>query len=278
MEDSPRPFVAGERPQIHGEVAGEGTPIVLCHGMTATRRYVVHGSRALERAGHMVITYDARGHGESDPAPPGEGYGYPEQVADLEEVVATAVGEGRFVLGGHSLGAQTAIAYALRHPERLAGIVVIGPVYMGEPASQETLAYWDGLATALEEGGVDAFVDYIDRNQDIEAGRREAVRRFTRERIERNEHLDAIADVLRQVPGSRPFGSLDELESIAVPALVVASNDEADPGHPRHVAEAYAERLPQAKLIVEAEGESPLAWQGGRLSREIAAFCADLGA
>ena len=47
--------------------------------------------------------------------------------------------------------------------------------------------------------------------------------------------------------------------------------------HPRHVAEAYAERMPQAKLIVEAEGESPLAWQGGRLSREIAAFCAELG-
>ena len=50
---------------------------MLCHGITATRRYVIHGSRALERAGHEVVSYDARGHGESDPAPPGEGYGYP---------------------------------------------------------------------------------------------------------------------------------------------------------------------------------------------------------
>ncbi len=275
MAAEPRPFVAGERPRIRGEVAGEGPPIVLCHGMTATRRYVVHGSRALERAGHAVIAYDARGHGESDPAPPGQGYGYPELVADLEEVVATAVGDGPFVLGGHSMGAHTALAYALRHPQRLAGIVVIGPTYMGEPAAEETLAYWNDLATALEEGGVDAFVDYIDRNQRVEPGKREAIRRFTRERIERNEDLDAIAAVLRQAPGSRPFGSLQELESIALPALVVASNDEADPGHPRHVAEAYAERMPQAKLIVEAEGESPLAWQGGRLSREIAAFCAE---
>jgi hypothetical protein len=32
------------------------------------------------------------------------------------------------------------------------------------------------------------------------------------------------------------------------------------------------ERLPQARLIVEGEGESPLAWQGGKLSRAIAAF------
>ena len=57
-----------------------------------------------------------------------------------------------------------------------------------------------------------------------------------------------------------------------VPALVVASHDGADPGHPRAVAEAYAERLPRARLIGEEEGESPLAWQGGKLSREIADF------
>jgi hypothetical protein len=39
------------------------------------------------------------------------------------------------------------------------------------------------------------------------------------------------------------------------------------------VAAEWAERLPHAKLISEDEGASPLAWQGGMLSREIAAFC-----
>ena len=63
-------FAVGPAPVLRGSAAGEGTPIVLCHGLTASRRYVVHGSRVLERAGHRVITYDARGHGESDPAPP----------------------------------------------------------------------------------------------------------------------------------------------------------------------------------------------------------------
>ena len=56
---APAQFAAGTGPAIRGEVAGEGTPVVLCHGITATRRYVVHGSRALERAGHAVVTYDA---------------------------------------------------------------------------------------------------------------------------------------------------------------------------------------------------------------------------
>ena len=42
---------------------------MLLHGLTATRRYVVMGSRLLERSGHRVIAYDARGHGRSAPAP-----------------------------------------------------------------------------------------------------------------------------------------------------------------------------------------------------------------
>lgn len=270
-----RAFTAGEGLAIRGERAGEGPPIVLCHGLTATRRSVVHGSRALERAGHTVVTYDARGHGESDPAPAGQGYGYPELVGDLESVIAAQVGEGPVVLGGHSMGAHTAVAYALRHPERLAGLVAIGPGY-GGPIGEESLVYRDGLATALEQGGVDGFVEYIDRFQRIDPAWRDPVLRFTRERMLRHRHLDAVVAALREVPRSRPFERIEELESIDVPALVVASHDAADPGHPYATARAYAERLPQARLVSEEQGHSPLAWQGGRLSREIADFAARL--
>jgi pimeloyl-ACP methyl ester carboxylesterase len=274
MAAEPRRFEAGEAPALRGEAAGEGPPVVLCHGITATRRYVLHGSRALERAGHTVVSYDARGHGESDPAPSGDGYGYERLVDDLEAVVAAEVGEGRFVLAGHSMGSHTAGAYALRRPERLAGLVAIGPVYAGE-VPERALGYWDGLAAALEAGGVDGFVEYVGREQGIEPAWRETVMRFTRERMLLHRHLDALAVALREVPRSRPFGGLDELGAIEVPALVVASHDGADPGHPRAVAEAYAEAIPGARLIGEAEGESPLAWQGGKLSRAISGFCAE---
>jgi pimeloyl-ACP methyl ester carboxylesterase len=56
-------------PDLHVEDTGEGAPVVLLHGLTATHRYVVMGSRALERSGHRVVAYDARGHGASAPAP-----------------------------------------------------------------------------------------------------------------------------------------------------------------------------------------------------------------
>jgi pimeloyl-ACP methyl ester carboxylesterase len=272
----PRPFTVAGEPTIRGEAAGEGMPVVLCHGLTATRSSVVHGSRALERAGHAVITYDARGHGDSGPAPGDGGYGYPKLVADLESVVESRVGAAPFVLGGHSMGAHTAIAFALRHPERLVGLVAIGPSYPGPGAGEESLGYWDGLAEALEREGVEGFVSCVDRRQRVDPRWRSSVLRFTRERMLRHRHLDAVVEALRQVPRSKPFESLEDLESIEVPTLVVASHDVADPGHPYEVAAAYAERIPQAQLISEKPGESPLAWQGGRLSRAIADFAAGL--
>jgi pimeloyl-ACP methyl ester carboxylesterase len=173
------------------------------------------------------------------------------------------------------MGAHTAVAYALRHPQRLAGLVVIGPVYTGH-MEERSIAYWDGLAVALQDGGVDGFVDYIENVQGIAPRWRDSVVSFTRQRMLRHRHPEALAEALRQVPRSRPFERLEELEHLQVPALVVASHDEADPGHPREAAEAYAERLPMARLIGEERGESPLAWQGGRLSREIASFCEEL--
>jgi pimeloyl-ACP methyl ester carboxylesterase len=262
--------VDGPAGALAGESVGEGPPVLLLHGISATRRYVLHGSKALARAGFEQLTYDARGHGRSDPAPPDAGYSYRELVADLEAVVEARLGDRRPVLGGHSMGAHTAVSYAIEHPEHLAGLVVIGPAYMGF-VDDEALAGWDRLADGLERGGVEGFIEAYDHG--LDPAWRETVLRFTRERMSSHRHPDAVARALREVPRSKPFEAMAELEFVDVPSLVVASRDEADPGHPYAVAEAYAESLPDARLVTEDEGASPLAWQGGRLSREIAAFC-----
>ena len=219
MPAEPVAFAVGEDPTLRGEKAGEGAPVVLCHGITATRRYVVHGSRALERAGHEVITYDARGHGESDPAPGGLGYGYPQLVADLEAVIGAEAGEGPLTVAGHSMGAHTAVAWALKEPRRLAGLVVIGPVFTGE-IDENSVAYWDGLAAALEAEGVEGFVGYIDREQGIDPRWRDSVLRFTRERISRHRHPEAVAEAIREVA---------RLAALRVPRAARASAG-ADPG------------------------------------------------
>lgn len=268
----PTPFeVSSQGLTLAGESTGEGPPVVLCHGLTATRRYVLHGSRALPRAGYRTVAYDARGHGKSEPAPPGDGYGYERLAADLRAVIDQLAPGRRCVLAGHSMGAHTLAAFALADPDAVAALVIIGPAYDGSEITAAEAAYWDALADGLERDGVGGFLAAYDPG--LEGPWRETVLRITRDRLSRHRHPQAVAQALREVPRSRPFADLGTLERLAVPALVVASHDEADPGHPYAVAQAWAERLPSATLISEEPGASPLAWQGGKLSREIAGFC-----
>jgi pimeloyl-ACP methyl ester carboxylesterase len=84
-----------------------------------------------------------------------------------------------------------------------------------------------------------------------------------------------VADALRVVPRAVAFEGLDALERLTMPALVVGSRDESDPGHPLELAQAYVEHLPHAQLVVEDEGASPIAWQGAQLSRIIERFLQD---
>src|SRR6185436_18908060 len=114
---------------LSGDETGEGVPVVLLHGLTASRRYVVMGSKSLERSGHRVIAYDARGHGRSSPAPSPEAYGYGELAGDLRAVLDER-GVERAVLAGASMGAHTLLRFALDHGDRVAGLVVITPAYM----------------------------------------------------------------------------------------------------------------------------------------------------
>jgi pimeloyl-ACP methyl ester carboxylesterase len=258
---------------LSGQEAGDGTPVVLLHGLTATRRYVVMGSRALERSGHRVVAYDARGHGRSSPAPEPGAYGYDELSADLAAVL-DALAIERALLVGSSMGAHTLLRYALDHPHRVAAAVIITPGH--DPASADDparLARWDALAEGLRRGGVDGFLAAYG-TPPVPEPWRETVTKVLRQRLAQHQHPGAVADALRAVPRSHPFASLDELGALDLPTLVVASHDDADPGHPYALARAYAEALPGARLVSEEPGQSPLAWQGGRLSRRIAELAA----
>ena len=260
---------------LAGEEKGEGAPIVLLHGLTATRRNVVQGSNHLARRGYRLIGYDARGHGESAPAPHPAEYEYADLVRDLEAVL-DALSLERPVLAGSSMGAATAMAYALAGPDRVAALVQITPAYTGtarmEPAQ---LAAWERLAEGLETGGIDGFVAATQMHPLPERWR-EAAELATRQRVGRNRNLQAVADAIRVVPRSAAFDGLDRVRDLDVPTLVVATRDDADPLHPYDLAERYASLLPHAELVVEDEGETPLAWQGARLSRAIGDWLARL--
>jgi pimeloyl-ACP methyl ester carboxylesterase len=253
---------------LDGEIAGDGLPVVLLHGLSATRRNVVQGSRALLRRGYRLIAYDARGHGASSPAP---SYTYPDLIEDLEAVLAE-LGIDRVALVGSSMGAATAMAFAMRHPDRAAAVVQVTPAYNGEARTGNVDdGAWDAMASGLEKGGVDAFVD-VAQPGDAGEGWRQIAREAVRQRMERHEHPLEVAKALRQTPRSAAWNGLEALAGVQTPVLIVASRDEMDHLHPMAVAREYERLLPNAELVVEDEGKSPLAWQGARLSGVIADF------
>jgi pimeloyl-ACP methyl ester carboxylesterase len=258
---------------LSGEESGEGPPIVLLHGLTATRRYVVMGSRTLERGGYRTIAYDARGHGRSTAAPDPGAYGYELLARDLEAVLDT-LGLERAVLAGASMGAHTAVYFALCHPGRVAALGLITPSFDPDLSLDAAVFVgWDALAQGLREGGVEGFVDAYDFSE-VPAKWRDTVEKVVRQRLAGHTHPGAVADALEVVPRSRPFEDMGELAGIEAPTVVIASRDEADPGHPLIVGERYAQAIPGARLVVEDPSQSPIAWQGGQLSKALLALAA----
>lgn len=266
--------VQGAGVTLAGEEAGEGVPVVLLHGLTATRRYVVMGSRSLERSGHRVISYDARAHGRSSAGPAADAYTYELLTDDLERVL-DSLSIGRAVLAGVSMGSHTILELALRAPERVAGLVVITPAYNGPQATTGArIERWDQLSTALREGGVDAFIDAYGSSGIASPRLAETIQMVIRQRMALHENLDALADALASVPRSTPFGEIGDLAAVRAPTVIIGSGDDADPEHPFTVAQAYSETIPNARLLSEKPGSSPLAWQGSQVSKIIAEVAA----
>lgn len=265
--------VAGAGVTLRGDDEGAGPAILMLHGLSATRRYVVHGSTALEHDGYRVITYDSRGHGESSPAPTPDDYHY-AQLADDAVRVLDDRGVAQAALVGMSMGAAVAAAVALGHPDRVLALVAVTPAHLGVPAREP--ARWDRLAAGLEDGGPDGFVQaYGDPG--VDPASLDLIRTVMRQRLARHAHPHAVAAALRCTARGAAFDGEQALAAITCPTLVLGSRDRLDPEHPLRTAERWAGIIPGAQLVVEHDAESPLAWRGGTLSRVIAGFLAGAG-
>jgi pimeloyl-ACP methyl ester carboxylesterase len=108
------------------EWSTEGVPLLLLHGF-GNEAHIWDDFAPAVAPHYRTIAVDHRGHGDSD-WDPEHRYGYDAMLRDLE-AVAAALGIDRVVLIGHSLGGRIATVFADRHPERMAGLVLvdIGP-------------------------------------------------------------------------------------------------------------------------------------------------------
>jgi pimeloyl-ACP methyl ester carboxylesterase len=104
------------------EWSTEGVPMLLLHGF-GNEAHVWDDFAPLVAPHYRVLAMDHRGHGDSDRDPEGR-YGYDSLVADVEAVLAQ-LGIERLVVVGHSMGGRTAIRFAAKNAERMAGLVIV---------------------------------------------------------------------------------------------------------------------------------------------------------
>lgn len=139
--------------KIHYLQVGKGPDLVLMHGLTGNQAIWHLKMVALLRDHFRVLTYDLRGHGHSDVPP--TGYTTADMTQDLKELLE-ALEIDRPYLVGHSYGADTALHFALRYPERVDQVVSIEA---GLPAliglrKREDWEGWTYWSEALERFGL----------------------------------------------------------------------------------------------------------------------------
>lgn len=108
--------------RVNYKQAGEGKPLLLLHGWGSSSDSWVKVQQMLGERGYQVIVPDLPGFGKT-PAP-STVWGV-EEYAEFANAFAEKVGLTKFVLAGHSFGGQTAIQFAVEHPEKLEKLILI---------------------------------------------------------------------------------------------------------------------------------------------------------
>ncbi|HEY9010849.1 MAG TPA: alpha/beta hydrolase [Devosia sp.] len=202
---------------IRGESAGFGLPVVFLHAGVCDRRMWEGQMQALAGEGYHVVAYDRRGFGETESADVPFNH-----VVDLEAVL-DRLGLNAAVLVGNSLGGGIAIDFALEHPQRVVGLVLIGSAVTGFEATEPTediLALEDTLEYALSRGNIES-ANRIEAHMWLdgplqEAGRVDGpVRDLFLEMNAARRHQPELTQ--QEVPDA----AVDHLHSITAPALLV---------------------------------------------------------
>ncbi len=230
---------------LHVERSGSGPALVLAHGFAGSARNWRPQVRALKDV-VSVVTYDARGHARSEAPDDPAAYGEAALVGDFDAVVRFA-GDPHPVVGGLSMGAAVALAWALAQPEVPRGLVLAS--LPAGPGGGGVSAHAEAFAEALLQDGVDAAGARFAWGPEsgLDARGAALVRQGF---LEHPAH--GLAHLLREFLGRRapPAELAPRLAALDVPCLVLAGGRDAAS---LPVCRELAERLPRARLEVVAD-------------------------
>src|SRR5215472_3516620 len=218
--------------KLYYETHGEGPVILLSHGYSATSQ-MWRGQVAALSAKNKLVTWDMRGHGQSD---------YPEVISEYSEEATVAdmaalldhVGAKKAIVGGLSLGGYMSLAFHLRHPERVRALLIIdtGPGYRKDEARDGWNRNSLKTADRLEKEGLNSL-------QSGSAERATAMHR----------NATGLAKAARGMLTQRDARVINSLPEIKVPSLVLVGDKDT----PFLAAADYmSAKIPNATKVVVA--------------------------
>ncbi len=222
--------------QLAYDRTGQGPRLLFQHGLGACRRQA-SGLVGPEFPA-TLIALDAPSHGESEHAPELHAF---DAVADAAVALLDELDLPTAVFGGISMGAGVSLNAALRHPDRVEGLILIRPAWLAQ-AAPSSLALISRLGRWLSEQGATDARERLHEDRDFCAMSERAGASV--EAILDRPGAASRADVLVDMVADAPFSALADLRTVESPALVLATS--GDPLHPIAMAEQIADTLPHA--------------------------------
>ena len=237
---------------------GSGPTVVMVHGGLASHLAALPLISPLSGR-YRVVAPDLRGSGESR-------HGDPltfDQLADDIEPLLDELRADRAVVGGLSSGSGVALRFALRHPARIAGLILVTPMYAGADrgytAEQAAaLAGMDAVASRAVKEGVEVL-------RPLYANLPPPVRDKALAMIEGFDAASVVATSRFIASGAQPFEAGADLGAVEVPTLLVRG---ADAMHPAEVSDLYAASI--ANCTVSTAAGNP------EIAAAIGTFCDSL--
>jgi len=233
---------------------GDGRVIVMLHGGMANHLAALPLIAPLSLR-RRVIAPDLRGSGRSWSG----GLLTFDQLAGDVEALLDHIGVDRAVVGGVSGGSGVALRFALRRPGRIAGLVVVRPVYAGEELGyteeqKTTFAMMDAVASRALDDGVQVLRPLYENLP-------QHMREKALAMLEEFDAASVVATSRFIASGAQPFASAAELRSLRIPTLMVRGDD---PVHPAEVSDLYAANIPNCTVAPAATID---------IAAAIGAFC-----
>lgn len=250
---------------------GEGPLAIFGHGLMGSLEQVTPAGRELDAVLKRVrlLTYDARGHGQSGGPEDAADYTWENMGRDMSSMIDFA-GEEQAIIGGASMGAATALWVAIEQPEKVKALVILMPPPLGhepmrEPSEKQEIAVLDLISAAVQNFGIEKTVEIARTFPGFAATPEEADERA---RWLLSQNPLTLLYAIRGLVASA-FHDPEAYRRINVPTIVIAH--EGDGLHPSRAARLLAEMIPECTLKIAPQ---PDYWQRhpGEFLEEMSGF------